>query len=47
LEFITEDLTTLRDVFASKRWEVLESRLQELTTHYERKVVHFKKGYQF
>ncbi|MAS36845.1 MAG: hypothetical protein CL610_22765 [Anaerolineaceae bacterium] len=47
LEFIAEDLHTMYEVFDSERWESLESHLQELTTNYARKLVHFKKGYQF
>lgn len=46
MEFVVEDLVALREVFASERWETLEQQLQELTTNYSRKVVHFKKGYQ-
>lgn len=47
LEFVTEDLDMLRDVLASERWNALESHLKTLTTNYERKVVRFRKGYQF
>jgi hypothetical protein len=47
LEFVAEDIETLRDVFASERWVVLEDHLKDLTTNYDRKVVEFKKGYQF
>jgi hypothetical protein len=47
LEFVTEDLDTIREIFASDRWETLEGNLKELTTDYERKVVPFRKGYQF
>jgi len=47
LEFVAEDIETLRDVFASERWNVLEDHLKNLTTNYDRKVVQFKKGYQF
>jgi hypothetical protein len=47
LEFVTEDLDTIREIFSSDRWESLEDHLKELTTDYERKVVPFRKGYQF
>ena len=47
LEFIAEDLETLLDVFDSDRWNDLEQHLKDLTTNYERKVVRFKRGYQF
>ena len=47
MEFVSEDLGTIRDVLSSDRWETLESSLKELTTDYERKIVPFRKGYQF
>ena len=47
LEFVTENLDTVYEVFDSERFEKLEDNLKELTTDYERKVVPFKKGYQF
>ncbi len=47
MEFVTEDLNTIRDVLASDRWSTLETHLKELTTDYERKIVPFRKGYQF
>ena len=47
LEFVIEDLETVLEVFASERWERLESHLKELTIGYERKVVRFRRGYQF
>jgi hypothetical protein len=47
LEFVAEDLETLLEVFASERWETLEGHLKDLTTDYQRKVVRFRKGYQF
>ena len=47
LEFVSENLSTIYDIFNSERFEVLEDNLRELTTDYERKVVRFKKGYQF
>ncbi len=47
LEFVVEELETLQDVFDSDRWIDLEGQLRELTTNYARKVVHFRKGYQF
>lgn len=47
MEFVSENLDTIYEVFDSDRFEKLESNLKELTTGYERKVVRFKKGYQF
>lgn len=47
LEFVTESLDTVYEVFESERFEKLEDHLKELTTDYERKVVPFRKGYQF
>jgi len=47
LEFVIEDLETVLDVFASDRWETLESHLKELTVGYERKLIRFRRGYQF
>lgn len=47
MEFVVESMDTLHEVFGSERWVTLEHHLQDLTTNYERKVVPFRKGYQF
>ncbi len=47
LEFVIEDLETVLEVFASDRWETLENHLKELTVGYERKLIRFRRGYQF
>jgi hypothetical protein len=47
LEFVIEDLETVLEVFASERWETLENNLKDLTVGYERKLVRFRRGYQF
>lgn len=47
MEFVVEDLDTLHEIFTSDRWETLEDQFKELTTNYTRKVVPFRKGYQF
>jgi hypothetical protein len=47
VEFVTEDLDTVRDAFSSDRYRSLERRLQTYITDYERKVVRFRDGFQF
>lgn len=47
LEFVSENLDTVQEVFQSERWETLEERLKSLTLRYERKVIPFRSGFQF
>jgi hypothetical protein len=46
VEYVAEDLETIRDILNSDKWEELEHRLLEHVTHYSRKVVRFKSGFQ-
>lgn len=47
LEFISEDLESVMEVFETDRWANLESELKSFTLNYERKLVHFRHGFQF
>ncbi|MCY4526274.1 MAG: hypothetical protein OXB89_06675 [Anaerolineaceae bacterium] len=47
LEFVTESQDNLLRLASSRRFEDMETRLQELTTDYERKILPFRKGFQF
>jgi hypothetical protein len=47
LEFVTEDLTTIREIFQSERWQTLEQGLQKYITDYERKLIRYQQGFQF
>ncbi len=46
VEFIAEDLETVRNVLESEQWERFETRLLQHATNYERKIVHFRHGFQ-
>jgi hypothetical protein len=46
VEFVSEDLETVREVFNSERFETLENRLKNFTARYERKLVRFRNGFQ-
>ncbi len=46
IEFVSEDLETLRDVLASPRWQNYEAWLLAHTTHYRKKIVPFRSGFQ-
>jgi hypothetical protein len=45
-EFVAEDLATIHHVLDSEAWHELESRLQQYTTSYSRKIVRFRSGFQ-
>lgn len=47
LEFVADNLDTLREVFHSERWEELENRLKSFTLRYERKLVRYRNRFQF
>jgi hypothetical protein len=47
LEFISEDLESVMEVFETDRWTNLETELKSFTLNYERKLVHFRHGFQF
>lgn len=47
VEFVSEDLETMLEVFQTERWDEMESRLKTYIINYERKVVRFRNGFQF
>jgi hypothetical protein len=47
VEFVSEDLETMLEIFESDRWEEMESHLKTYITNYDRKVVRFRQGFQF
>jgi hypothetical protein len=47
IEFVVEDLNTLREVFRSDRWKQLEEELKSYTLRYERKLVAYEDRFQF
>lgn len=47
LEFVSENLETIQEVFKSERWETLEDQLKSFTLRYQRKLVRFRAGFQF
>lgn len=46
IEFVAEDLETLQMVLGSRRWKGYEARLSEHVTHYRKKIVPFRPGFQ-
>ncbi len=47
VEFVLEDLPTLRAAFRDARWKILEDRLKGYTFNYDRKLILFRQGFQF
>jgi hypothetical protein len=47
VEYVTDSLVTLHDAFESEQWQDLESRLKAFTVHYDRKIIPYKRGFQF
>jgi hypothetical protein len=47
VEFVSDNLETLREIFQSDRWEKLEDKLKSYTVHYERKLVRYQDRFQF
>ncbi len=47
LEFISEDMESVMEVFETERWANLETELKMFTLNYERKLLHFRHGFQF
>ncbi|MCB9451283.1 MAG: hypothetical protein H6672_07570 [Anaerolineaceae bacterium] len=47
LDFVTENLDTVREVFESERWVTLEDRLKSFIIHYDRKIVRYRDSFQF
>ncbi len=46
VEYIAEDLQTIRRVLDSDVWHELEARLADHVSNYHRKVVKFRQGFQ-
>jgi hypothetical protein len=47
VEFVTDSLQTVIEVFQSEHWRKLENKLKSFTTSYERKLVHYHDRFQF
>lgn len=47
MDFVSESLDTVREVFESERWGTLENQLKAFTIHYDRKVVRYRDTFQF
>lgn len=47
VEFVSDSLDTVREIFQSDRWEELEEQLKSYTLRYERKLVRYKDSFQF
>jgi hypothetical protein len=47
IEFVTDSLDTVYQVFGSTQWQELETRLKAYILNYERKVVEFHDRFQF
>ena len=47
VEYVTDNLDTLYQTFETDQWNNLESRLKAFTTSYARKIIHYKRGFQF
>lgn len=45
--FVAEDLETFQGLLASERWRELERRFQDYVRNYSRKIVRYKRGFQF
>lgn len=47
VEFVTDSLETLREILQNDQWQALETRLKSYIHHYQRRVVHYRNGFQF
>jgi hypothetical protein len=47
IEFVTDSLTTVQEIFQSERWDNLEEKLKSYTLRYERKLVRYRDQFQF
>jgi hypothetical protein len=47
VEYVVDELHVLLDAFETERWQELEERLKSFTTAYTRKIVHYRRGFQF
>lgn len=46
LEFLAEDLDTVRDALRSSTWQRLEEKLKGFVSDYSRKLITFRDGFQ-
>ncbi len=47
VEYVVDSLDTLYDAFETAQWQTLENRLKRFTTVYQRKIVMYRRGFQF
>ena len=47
VEYVTDSLDTLYNVFETDKWKDMESRLKTFTAHYSRKIIPYRRGFQF
>lgn len=47
VEYVTDSLETLHTAFESEKWQDLEDRLKAFTAHYNRKIIRYRRGFQF
>ncbi len=47
VEFVLEDLQTMRAALHNAQWKTLEERLKGYTLNYDRKLILFRQGFQF
>lgn len=47
MSFVAEEYTTIQDLLESTRWRELESQLQMYVENYTRKVIEYRRGFQF
>ncbi|MEM6528186.1 MAG: hypothetical protein AAF653_07805 [Chloroflexota bacterium] len=47
VEYVTGNMNTLDRAFDSTRWQRLEDRLKAFTTSYSRKIIPYRRGFQF
>lgn len=47
VEYVVDELRVLTDAFDDPRYQDLESRLKRFTDHYSRKIVPYRRGFQF
>lgn len=46
MEFITEELATLRDFLRDDKWDSLEAKLRDYTQNYTRRVVRYNNSFK-
>ncbi len=47
VEFVCDSLETLHSAFETPRWQELEDRLKTYTSDYHRKIIPYRRGFQF